>query len=123
MQLLLAAVVITYSSTIARSELFDGNELFDLCKKAPQILNGYVAGVADKSLADTTFAEFWAPDRKSKDSLKKVIRPFCIPDGVQLVQMKDVVCKYLTDAPNQRHYAGPVIVQTALAERFPCSQN
>jgi hypothetical protein len=28
----------------ARADMFDGNELLDLCKQQPQILNGYVAG-------------------------------------------------------------------------------
>jgi hypothetical protein len=120
MRLLTAILTIVVWSFTARCDMFDGNELFDLCKREPQTLNGYVAGLYDKSVSDATFAEFWAPDQQSKNNLKRVIRPFCIPDGVQLIQMKDVVCQYLTDAPQQRHLTGSALVQTALGNAFPC---
>lgn len=120
MRRVFTALFLALSPTAAWCDMFDGNELLDLCGRAPQTLNGYVAGVGDKSVSDKAFAEFWAPDRESKDNLKRVIQPFCIPDGVQLVQMRDVVCKYLTEFPQRRHLAGSALVQTALGDAFPC---
>ena len=120
---LVSLIVLLFGLLVAnptRADIFNGNELLDLCKQAPQILNGYVAGLLDKSVSDTAFAEYWAPTKESKDSLKKVIRPFCMPDGVNLIQMRDVVCKYLTGFPQHRHIGGSVLVQTALADAFPC---
>jgi hypothetical protein len=118
MRLLIATLLVTVSSS-AHCQFFNGNELFDLCKSAPQTLSGYVAGVADKSVGDIAFVEFWA-EGGTRESLKKVVKPFCMAEAVTLGQMRDVVCKYLTDFPQRRHLAGSALVQTALGDAFPC---
>lgn len=118
----LTSVVIAFSlmATPACAQIWNGNELYDMCKDGRNTLNGYVAGVFDKGVSDIVFADHWAPTVESKEGLKKVIKPYCIPDRVRVSQMRDVVCKFLADRPNQRHLPGAPLVQTALAEAFPC---
>jgi len=120
MRITIVLIALSLLSIPASADIWNGNELYDMCQKGPHTLNGYVAGVFDKSVADNALAEFWAPTRENKDQLKKVIKPFCIPDRMRVSQMRDVVCKFLAERPNQPHLAGAPLVQTALAEAFPC---
>lgn len=104
----------------AHADLFDGNELLNLCKTVPLRANGYIAGIYDKSLIDSAAAEFWGLTRENKDNLKKAVRPYCVPDGVRLSQFHDIVCKYLEEFPQHRHYAASSLVDSALTRAFPC---
>ena len=118
MRIIGSVLAFSLIATPASTDIWNGNELYDMCRDGRNTLNGYVAGLHDKSTSDVLFVDHWA--RENKDELKKVIRPFCIPDRVRVSQMRDVVCKLLADRPSQRHLPGSVLVQTALAEAFPC---
>lgn len=104
----------------AHADFFDGNDLHDMCQKMPVRVDGYVAGVYDRSGASAVLSDFWAPNPESKAQLRKVIVPFCVPDGVRLSQLRDVTCKYLADFPQKRHMPGSLIVVSAVGDAFPC---
>lgn len=47
-----------YSSVVS-AEFFDGNDLFDMCKRTPLGIDGYVAGSYDTTLYDQGIIEVW----------------------------------------------------------------
>jgi len=47
--------------------------------------------------------------------------PACLPDYVELGQIKDVVKIFFDKHPEIMHFAASGLVATALAEAFPCS--
>ena len=45
----------------------------------------------------------------------------CVPENVQLSQLKDTVQLWLSDHPEKRHLAASFLVFQALKEKFPCN--
>ena len=45
----------------------------------------------------------------------------CVPENVQLSQLKDTVQLWLRDHPEKRHLAASFLVFQALKEKFPCN--
>jgi Rap1a immunity proteins len=45
---------------------------------------------------------------------------FCLPNGVERGQIKDVVKLWFRDHPEKRHLPAADLVATALKEKFPC---
>ena len=81
-----------------------GNSLYNACNETHLYLKciGYVAGVADVFAAQNT-------------------NTICKPKDVTLQQAADVVKKYLTDHPEERHYTAVSEISMALSQAFPCS--
>jgi len=86
----------------------DGNMLYERCssKKGDEFYymnasecRGYITGVAD------TLDGF----------------SFCIPNQVTRGQNADIVTKYLSDHPEDRHRDGHAITAQALSLAFPCA--
>jgi len=86
------------------------NGLYSYCKSehfsAQGFCKGFIQGVSEvlNGAADGRFG---------------VLR-FCLPDGVNLGQEQDVVIKWLTENPQERHLPASLVVISALAEAFPC---
>lgn len=80
---------------------YNGNELYELCGKNIPFCNGYISGVADVLAS------------QSGNSM-------CLPKGVVIKQVADVVMKYLTDHPESRHYNANSEIFLALSIAFPC---
>jgi hypothetical protein len=82
----------------ARAEIISGNKLHEYCQKydARQFVYGYVTSVADTS------------------------KSVCVPPGVTVGQLADVVCGYLSNHPEKRHYDGAGLAVQALNASFPC---
>jgi hypothetical protein len=82
----------------ARAEIISGNKLHEYCQKydARQFVFGYVTSVVDTS---------------------KIV---CVPPGVTVGQLADVVCGYLSNHPEKRHYDGAGLASQALNASFPC---
>jgi hypothetical protein len=108
----------------AFADSFTGNELHEDCRKSQAFVFGYVAGVTDKATLDKTFANdvegTEAGKAKQVRDLITVIRPYCAPSSVTMNQAVDIVCKYLREKPETRHFGGSSIVQNAMREAFPC---
>jgi hypothetical protein len=96
----------------AQSESYDwesGNSLYELCLTEPPVkCAGYIEGIVDANNLVT------ASLRKSP--------MLCIPKGVTLRQLVDVVLQYLRDNPSDRHYAAAGEVVLALGGGFPCAK-
>ena len=45
----------------------------------------------------------------------------CVSEHVQLSQLKDIVRRWLSDHPEERHLAASLLVFQVLKEKFPCN--
>ncbi|MEN3976444.1 Rap1a/Tai family immunity protein [Emcibacter sp. SYSU 3D8] len=84
----------------------DGNKLHMYCQGSHDICASYITGVAD-----TLFMNGGTTVTGGRN---------CLPNGVTIFQIKDVVKAFLTAHPEKRHLAAASLVETALAEAFPC---
>jgi hypothetical protein len=100
---LLAAAVLTVA-TAANATWFTGNQLLDhmngeLFERGGAA--GFVTGVASVINGDLA----------------------CIPAGVTVAQMRDMVHQRLRVSPGIRHQEAEVIVAAVLISEFPCGRN
>lgn len=92
----------------AQAQMFDGNKLLDIFKKAETAGNnvdwgvsrGYVAGVYDANSGVT----------------------FCTPSTVSLGQMSDMTHKYLENNPAVRHLSAEAIIVYFMGKTWPCAK-
>ena len=117
MKTLILAALIAFSTTPAYSEWLDGNDLEFICEpKYP----------ADES----SFAEMTQDEREKVFMCSNYIMGLldgvdvyaiakCIPEGVNLRQIMDMVRKYLKENPNTRHHPASEIIMKATSE-FEC---
>lgn len=86
----------------ANAAFYTGNELHEKCAETtPWFCMGFIAGVIDHSTGSLT-------------------RVICLPTGVTIGQVMDVVVNYLDDHPERRHRAAEEIVVDAGYQAFPC---
>lgn len=91
------------------NNFLSGNDLHRNCAVANNTFSGgFVAGVVDAF--QTLRAEYDIPISS------------CIPKGVSVDQMVDVVCKSLKDNPQKRHLSASSLAIVAIAKAFPCSK-
>ncbi|MFL5007489.1 MAG: Rap1a/Tai family immunity protein [Microvirga sp.] len=106
------AVLIPLQAGAAGPDSFfvSGNELHSMCSEAASTNRGvadrtvglgYVAGVFDyyKMIGGKTV---------------------CLPEHATAGQVRDVVCRYVREHPEERHETAAWSVRTALEEAFPC---
>jgi hypothetical protein len=90
------------ASTTASAQFINGNDLFNHMNDSSAIKKmlalGYIAGVSDASQGEY----------------------HCTPASVSLGQTNDVVLKYLTKDPANRHLDASILVTVALVEVWPC---
>ncbi len=84
-----------------------GNGLTDLAFCA-----GYVTDIAD-TLDRTTITV--SPDSGGHWQIRA-----CVPTGVSISQLMDVVVRYLRASPDVRHFNGSILATKAISEAFPC---
>lgn len=91
----------------AHASFLTGNELYAWCNDRDNAALGYVVGVNDAYEIAYQFAK--------NSSLRT-----CIPVSVRANQIKDVVCFFLRDHPEQRHYDAASTTWSAINRAFPC---
>lgn len=103
------------------ADFFDGQELHRLCTsedvRENQVCTGYAIGVVD-SAEDLAIRASISPERFG-DNAADLIMPYCVPVGAGGRQLKDIVAKYLTDNPQERHFKAVSLVSLAMMEAFP----
>ena len=101
----------------AQAVFYDGNRLYEWCATPegdPRYswssinCNGYVTGVIDS---------LEVAEKAGSGPIT-----VCVPSGATVQQVRDVVLKYLTNHPEQRHTAAAILTILALREAFPCSR-
>lgn len=98
---LIAATMVSCLPALAQAAgpFMDGNELQDACKRADGELYclGFTTGVYD-ALGMTV----------------------CPPPGVTMIQVRDIIVKYVADHPEQRHLPAYHLAHNSLEQAFPC---
>jgi hypothetical protein len=101
MTLVVAAGLLWPPSAFA--QFWDGNELYEDCTAQSAtdwgVCHGYVIGLADARIIDGTI---------------------CVPNGVEVRQVVDIVVQYLREHPESRHIAAERLAEGALKRAFPC---
>ncbi len=109
-------VLLLVSSSAGLADFQDGNRLLDACKGNQLDLGrdwlheqglcyGHLAAVSD-ILAYQAVGDFRS----------------CVPPGVNLMQLKDIVVRGLENVPATRHRGGAGLVAAILSRAFPCSE-
>jgi hypothetical protein len=81
--------------------IYDGNEILFSCERGHLRCIYYLAGVQD----------VW----NDLDSKK-----YCMPDGVQLAELRDVFIKYAKENPEKLNFAASSVTISAFKKAFPC---
>jgi hypothetical protein len=114
----IALVVLLVSRSAGMADFQDGNGLLDACKgqlgfgrdwlHEQGLCYGYLAAVSD-ILAYQAVGDFRS----------------CVPPGVNLMQLEDIVERGLEDVPAimRHHDGGAGLVAAILSRAFPCSDN
>jgi hypothetical protein len=91
------------------SYYYSGNDLWTLCQTNKNtIAHYYVQGVQD------------GVERYRE--LVDMYPSICSPKSSNSIQATDIVCKYLRENPEKRHYSAPDAVINALANAWPCGK-
>lgn len=107
MRYLIAAAMVTVvaSSPALANNFLNGNDLYALCEDhtaaSDGMASGYIGAAAD-STADYDVR-------------------VCFPTRMTMSQARDVVCKYLDDHPEDRHFTAFSLSMRALTQAWPCS--
>jgi len=97
----------------AHAEFYSGNELYDYCstdKSDPvyyskqSTCRGFIAGVVDTVNATRSLSGTAS----------------CLPSGVTLAQVTDVVMKHLRENPQYRNLSAAILVQGAIMDAWGC---
>jgi hypothetical protein len=113
MKAVLAALLLATSLVANADEPFlsyapsfeTGNKLYADCTSNTPFDEGFCLG-------------YIAATSDVADALKKI--DVCTPKGATIREVVDVVKKYLTDHPAERHYSAFDTIITSLREVFPC---
>ncbi|WP_132255060.1 Rap1a/Tai family immunity protein [Methylobacterium segetis] len=109
MRRLALALMLAWVPDHAYAFYLTGIRLQELCSQKnisaelDSMLNVYMMGIVDST----------APAAEE-------VRPFCVPDGVSAKQVKEAVCKHLTDHPEGRRHRAGDLAATALLKAWPC---
>ena len=97
-----------------------GNNLYAVCRSDNTSMSllcmGYIDGVISGFYASSGYATF-VYDGVEVDTL----RGFCLPDGAEMEQQRDVVVNYLRRNPENRQSPAELLIHTAFMEAWPCN--
>ena len=117
--ILVAGLVVAASNTEAG--WIDGNKLQGWCVEGRNSFAlGYVAGVADRAMNDEAVVVGSLLAHKFTEGPGPLILDVCIPEGVILQQLVDVVCQYVNEHPESRQGNGADLVHEATQKSWPC---
>jgi hypothetical protein len=115
-----AILAVTLAATgTASAEFKTGNDLYSECTAPADwqrrflFCYGYIEGIADANDLEGLRESGFMDPKAKRNAL-------CLPAGVQLGQLKDVVVQYLEGHPERRHRSAAALVELALSAAFPC---
>jgi len=95
------------------SQLCDANSTFLEFARCVGYLEGFNDGMVGESSARTL--ESMTAPRPAKS--------VCVPEGVTLRQMRDIIMAHLTANPDDLRQFGSIFIRTALYEAYPCMES
>jgi hypothetical protein len=103
-----ASVCLALFASHASAEI-TGNDLLRECRSTDALQKvhclGYVAGVLDGAVISSLGAQM-----------------FCLPQGVNVGQVADIMSKSLDATPESRHEAARLLIMLEMIKRFPCKK-
>lgn len=124
-------------SSPAGAAFYTGNDLFQACSNNRATIWGFAAGVFDKSEADELFIVAYMLDLTISSNFNKTaeqtkrddqafaqyhsnVKNYCEPKGIDLRQVADIFCQFLTERPAMRHMSAAYLFNEALTKSWPC---
>jgi hypothetical protein len=104
----LAVATMALTPKMAPAEFYSGNELFQLCTSYQHGASLYIGGALDAAVTLQGFEG------------NMNVAEICMPPQSLLGQAKDIVCRYLENHPEHRHFPAAGIVIRSVHEAFPC---
>lgn len=100
-------LMLLFASPVRAGTFIDGNSLYEHCNKESDFFLGLCSGYVMASVD--------VLNGGSIGSWKA-----CVPKGVRLTQIRDIVKRHLANNPQDRHYSADSLVAEALSKAFPC---
>ena len=117
-------IILLLASTQAHADV-TGDDLYKSCLSDAVFIDGYIAGLRDKSIADYVYVDESTPQAdKSRPHVKlmlRLINDHCI-EGETRRQVDALVCRYLSSNPNKRSEYANDLVERVLKDAFPCKR-
>lgn len=130
MTVMLCVITFVQFPGSAKADFLSGNQLHDLCqKKATPILNGFVIGAV--ALFEQSFLLTSKLEEIMKTNGEKLPAPLpselvrnniCQPERVTVTQYVDILCKYVSDHPADRHKPSGTMFSDAMEDAWPCQK-
>lgn len=98
-----ALLIVTAITRPASAAFWQGNDLVEACQNDKQFALGYTTALSDVM--------------GGRDEISA-----CVPAEATAGQIRNVVCKFLTDHPEKLHETAHRLGATALIEAFPCNK-
>ena len=110
--------------TAAAAGGYDGNQLLAFCERDKEFVYGYVTATIDQAANDATIVNtsqpFTSIIKNEGQTLGRLIQSFCIPEDAMVKQVSDIVCNYVRDHAEKRHYVAASLTVLALKAAWPC---
>lgn len=85
-----------------------GNDIWPQCVEDRAAVNRYAAGAFDAIIfAQTNFGD----GQKNR---------LCVPNGIVVTQVSDMLCNHLRDAPEERHYSAAATLWVVMRDEWEC---
>ncbi|MFZ2315429.1 MAG: Rap1a/Tai family immunity protein [Gammaproteobacteria bacterium] len=128
---------------IPTANAYSGEELLEDCKKSVEWVDGaspnnsnytmgintsltrcssYIRGMIDMQTTYSYAFEYSSKGSQSNDEYKKYYI-FCIPSGVNILQVTRVLIKSLESTPELLHANASTLASLALIKAFPCEKS
>jgi F420-0:gamma-glutamyl ligase-like protein len=134
MKMRLAFILIAmFFSSPSFAGFYTGNDLYVSCSSNKQLIWGFVAGSFDKSELDFGAIQEYSMatlEEETKEQMSQhiiafikgssAIKGYCEPRGIDLSQVSDIYCKFLTANPAKRHLSASALFNEAISEAWPC---
>lgn len=98
-------------SSPTHAQFYTGNDILGWCSNLKALVTGYAAGLVEG---------FPVIVYDEEGILRTPKSPFCIPDGVTVSQVTDVICRAIDQEPASRHWPASSLAVAALSKAWPC---
>lgn len=117
LRFLISVAFLTYSTNCIAADDMDtstGNGFLQFCGGDSVVRNSYCIGYIQGVIST---------DEGISKTPTSTNRSLCIPTGVTMLQLQDIVIAYLKYTPEERHWPSWILVHNAINKAFPCQKS